>query len=287
MSELSPQSLIQDSLKLFSLPDIYFQISEMINDPLFSAKDIGEVISKDPALSVRLLKVVNSSMYGFRARVDRVSRAITIVGAEQLKQLVLATSVINKFSDIPSDLIDMTDFWLRSVQCAVLAKSLAKQSLVLHYERLFLIGLLHDIGSLVFYHKLPTKSSEILLAADHDRSLIAGLEQEIIGFTHAEVGALLIKSWGLPESVYETINYYLNPEFSQTHRFDAHLLYLASRLIDLHQLNDSVDEGIAELSAETFSILRLNTSQINFAMVRANKEISHIFEDTPSGNRFH
>ncbi len=287
MGELSPQILIQDSLKLFSLPDIYFQISEMINDPLFSAKDIGMVISKDPALSARLLKIVNSSLYGFRARIDRVSRAITIVGAEELKQLVLATSVINKFSDIPSDLIDMTDFWLRSVQCAVITKSLAKESSVLHHERLFLTGLLHDIGSLVFYHKLPEKSLEVLLAADHDRSRVAGLEQEIIGFTHAEVGSLLIKSWGLPESIYETINFYLNPEFSQAHRLDAHLLCLASRLTDWFQQGISVDQGLLEFSAEALSVIRLNANQINFAMENAEKEITQVFEYIPSGKRFH
>ena len=287
MGELSPQVLIQDSVELFTLPDIYFQISEMINDPMFSAKDIGEVICKDPGLSARLLKVVNSSLYGFRARIDRVSRAITLVGAEELKQLVLATSVINKFSEIPTEVIDMTDFWLRCVRCAVIAKSLAKETFVLHHERLFITGLLHDIGSLVFYHKLPKKSVQVLLAADHNRSLITGFEQKIIGFTHAEVGALLIKLWGLPESIYEPIHYYPNPNISQSHRFDAHIINLAVRLTDWLEQDALFDEILLESSADTLSVLRLNVNQIRHAMKQAEEEITQVFEHIPSGKRFH
>ncbi len=158
MSEITPQLLIKDSLQLFSLPDIFFQISEMINDPRFSVKDIGLVIGKDPALSARLLKIVNSSFYGFQSRVDRVSRAVTIVGVEELKNLVLATSVVAKFNNIPTELVDMTDFWLRSVKCGLITKFLAIENSVLHHERLFLTGLLHNLGSLVFYYKLPNKS---------------------------------------------------------------------------------------------------------------------------------
>ena len=248
MDELSPYALIQDSVELFSLPDIYFQISEMISDPRFNAKDMGRIISKDPSLSARLLKIVNSSFYAFQARVDTIPRAITIVGIEDLKNLVLATSVIDKFNDIPGELIDMTDFWLRSVQCGVIAKLLAKESSVLHCERLFLAGLLHDLGSLVLYYKLPDKSREVLLAADYDRRLVGGLEQEIIGFTHAEVGAELIKLWGLPESLYEAIGFYLSPEFSVVHNLDAYLLCLASRLTGGGQDDVSINEIFAEFS---------------------------------------
>ncbi len=189
MDKLTAQTLIQGSVELFSLPDIYFQISEMINDPRFMAHDMGLVISKDAALSARLLKIVNSSFYGFQAKIDTISRAITIVGIEDLKSLVLATSVIDKFNKIPAELVDMTEFWMRSIYCGMMAKLLAKKSSVLHYERLYVAGLLSDLGSLVLYNLLPEESFEVLLAADYDRLKIAGLEREMIGFTHADVSS--------------------------------------------------------------------------------------------------
>jgi len=287
MDDLSPQALIQDSLELFSLPDIYFQISEMINDPRFTAEDMGQVISKDPALSVRLLKIVNSSFYGFQARIDTISRAITIVGIDDLKSLVLATSVIDKFNKIPVELVDMTSFWMRSIHCAVIAKLLAKQSSVLHSERLFLMGLLHDLGSLVLYCKLPDESLEVLLAADHDRRLVGRLEQEKIGFTHAEVGSVLIKSWGLPESLYESIAYYLNPVFSQVHKLDTYLLNLATQLCDISQQDTSVEEIMLEISDEALSIIRLDTEQVTKVMKQADETFFQVFDLMAPDKKFH
>jgi HD-like signal output (HDOD) protein len=287
MGALSPQALIENSVQLFSLPDIYFQISEMINDPRFSSKDIGAVISKDPALSARLLKVVNSSVYGFRSKIDRISRAVTIVGIEDLKSLVVATSVINKFTDIPSELIDMTDYWLRSVRCGVIAKFLAKESSVLHQERLFLAGLLHDIGSLVFYHKLPKKSHHVLALADHNRSLVAELEQKVIGFTHADVGGLLIKSWGLPDSIYESIAHYLNPERAQAHKLDSYLVSLASELTDCYQQNLTIEGVVAGISDEAMSMMRLDVLKVNKAMESAEEEFLQVFDVMAPSKKFH
>ena len=287
MDKQNPQALIQGSLELFSLPDIYFQISKMINDPRYTVVDMGHVISKDPALSVRLLKIVNSSFYGFQARIDTISRAISIVGIDDLKSLILGTSVIDKFNKIPDELVDMTDFWLRSVRCAVIAKLLARECSVLHSERLFLMGLLHDLGSLILYYKLPVESLKVLLAADHDRRLVGGLELEIIGFTHADVGAALIKSWGLPESLYESIAYYLSPEVPQVPRQDTYVLYLASRLSDRVQQDISIEEILQELSDEALSIISLDTEQVTKVMMQADEEFSQVFELLAPDKKFH
>ena len=287
MDELTPQALIEDSLEIFSLPDIYFQIAEMIKDPRFTAQDMGEVIAKDPGLSVRLLKLVNSSFYGFQARVDTISRAITIVGVEDLQNLVLATSVIDKFNHIPAELVDMTDFWLRSIHCGLITKLLAKENSVLHCERLFLTGLLHDIGSLILYYKLPEQSSEVLLASDYDRRLIGGLEQELIGFTHADVGGVLIKSWGLPESIYEAIGCYLNPDSAQVHKLDAYLLSLAVRLTNFSEEESSIVEVLAEFSGLSLSVVPLDVELVERVMQQADEEFAQLFELLAPGKSFH
>ena len=287
MDKQDPKALIQDSLELFSLPDIYFQISEMINDPRYTAVNMGQVISKDPALSVRLLKIVNSSFYGFQARIDTISRAISIVGIDDLKTLILGTSVIDKFNKIPDELVDMTDFWLRSVRCAVIAKLLARECSVLHSERLFLMGLLHDLGSLILYYKLPDESLKVLLAADHDRRLVGGLELEIMGFTHADVGAALIKSWGLPESLYESIAYYLSPEVAQVPRQDTYVLCLASRLSDMVQQDISIEEILQEFSDEALSIISIDAEQVSKVLIQADEEFSQVFELLAPDKKFY
>jgi HD-like signal output (HDOD) protein len=287
MQVITPQSLVENTLELCSLPDIYFQIREMISDPRFSMEDMGQVISKDPALSLRLLKVVNSSFYGFSARIDTVSRAISIVGINDLQNLILATAVVDSFSNIPSDLVDMTAFWMRSISCGVIARLLAKKSAILHSERLFLTGLLHDIGSLVLYAKLPSQSLEVLLTAANNRYLVADLEQEIIGFTHADIGSELIKAWGLPDSLAEAIRCYLNPEMALTYKLDSHLLFLAARLSDSAEQNKSVADILAEVPEETLLITRLNEQLITEVMQCANTEFTQTFELMAPGKRFH
>lgn len=287
MAAAGARALVAEATKLFSLPDIYFQLSEMINDPRFSLTDIGKVIAKDPALSARLLRVVNSPFYGFQSRIDTISRAIAVVGVDDLYHLVVATCVVDSFGKIPCELVDMTAFWMRSIHCGVVSRLLAKQSMVLHSERLFLAGLLHDIGSLVLYQKMPDESLKVLLATRRDRRLLADFEREIIGFTHADVARELIKSWGLPESLYEAIGCYLHPESAQVHKLDAYLLNLAARLVDGSQRGVPVEETAAEFPEHAFAVVRLNREQLVSVMEQAAVEFSEMFELMAPNKKFH
>lgn len=270
----SASAVVAEVKDLFSLPDIYFQLNEMVRDPRYSMADIGAVIGKDPALSARLLRLVNSSFYGFQAKIDTISRAIAIVGIDDLYNLLVATCVVDRFSKIPADLVDMTAFWMRSVHCGVVTKLLGKQCASLNTERLFLAGLLHDIGSLVLYQVLPEHSSRVLLSIQQDRRLLAGFEQEIIGFTHADVGRELLKSWGLPESLYEIVGSVLGPDA----KLDAQLLWLAARLIDDREFGRPIEQTLVEIPDQTLATMRLTREQIEQVMQQAGVEFLDVFE---------
>lgn len=287
MASVTAEEIVGDSIELFTLPDIYFQVSEMIYDPRFSVSDIGKVISKDPALTARLLKLVNSPIYAFQSHVDTISRAVVVVGIEDLKNLILATSVVDTFSDIPAELVDMTSFWMRSVHCGVICKLLAKASSVLHSERLFLTGLLHDIGSLVLYCRRPEESMKVLMAAENDRSKIAALEQEIIGVNHARVGSELIKRWGLPESLYEAIACYPAPQLAQVHRLDTYLLSFAVQLVNAAAYGEKMAKVAEGLDVDGLTVLRLSPERIVEEAERAAEEFAQVFELMAPGKRFH
>jgi HD-like signal output (HDOD) protein len=285
---LTAESLVQGSVALFSLPDIYHQIEKMVNDPRFAALEIGQVIAKDPALSMRLLKLVNSSFYGFQSRIDTISRAVAIVGVKDLQNLVLATSVVDVFNDIPSDLVDMTDFWMQSVQCGVVAKLLAKGSSVLHAERLFLAGLLHKIGALVLYQKLPELSSKVLKLADYNAELVPVIEQEMIGFTFADVGGELVKSWGLPDSLYEAVAFQLMPEMALAHRLDAQILHIATIFCTtLVYEQGSVSELWEAIPFERRSVISLDQKQFFSLLLQAQEDMRQFFEILVSGKKFY
>lgn len=277
MSLDNATAVVAEVKDLVSLPDIYFQLTEMIRDPRYSMADIGALIGKEPALSARLLRLVNSSFYSFQSKVETISRAIAIVGIDDLYNLV-ATCVVDRFAKIPSDLVDMTAFWMRSVHCAVISKLLSRQCAQLNVERLFLAGLLRDIGSLVMYQVMPEQSAKVLLAINQDRRLLLGFEQEIIGFTHAEVGRELLKAWRLPESLYEVVGCCPAPDSAVTHKLDAYLLGLAGRLVDDREFGRPIEQTLVEISDQTLAFMHLAREQIEQVMQQADGEFLEIFE---------
>ncbi|MGZ4960179.1 MAG: HDOD domain-containing protein [Methylomonas sp.] len=281
------KALVAGTTELFSMPDIYFQVSEMIRDPRASLADIGKIIARDPGLSARLLHLVNSPFYGFQSRIDTISRAISVVGVDDLYQLVVATCVVDRFGRIPTELVDMTAYWMRSVHCGIVNRLLGKQSMALHSERLFLAGLLHDLGSLVLYQKMPELSLKVLLATRGDRRLLADFEREIIGFTHADVSRELIKSWGLPESLCEAIGCYLNPSAAQTHKLDAYLLNMATRLVDGRERGSPVEETVSEFPEYALALVRLSADQFPTVMEQAANEFSQVFESISPEKQLH
>lgn len=274
----TPSDVVAEARSLVSLPDIYFQLNEMIRDSRYSMADIGRVISKDPALSARLLRLVNSSFYGFQSRVETISRAVTIVGSDDLTNLVLATCVVDRFVNIPSDLEDMTAFWMRSVHCAVVCKMLGQKSTSSNIERFFLAGLLRDIGLLVMYQVMPMQMAKVLFAINRDRRLLAEFERQIVGFTHADVGRELLKSWQLPESLHEVVGCSLLPDEAVKFKLDAHLLSVAGRLIDDREYGIPIEQTLADISDEALALSGLTREQIQQAMQQADDEFHEIFE---------
>ncbi|MDH5435759.1 MAG: HDOD domain-containing protein [Gammaproteobacteria bacterium] len=226
--------IVKQTGALVSFPDVCLQVNEMVDDPACSASAIGEVLSRDSGLTARLLKIVNSPLYGFATRIDTVSRAISIIGLRELRILVTTASAVEAFSKISTRLIDMETFWQHSVYCAVIARVLAERCNVLHAERLFISGLLHDVGSLVIYQSLPEQAEHILsqLCEGQVKSQHL-LEIENLGFDHAQLGAALLRNWHLPDSICDSIEFHHDPDAAERHELESAIVNLANAMIGL------------------------------------------------------
>ncbi len=275
---MNAKELVRGAVDLVSLPDVAIQVNEMIDDPRYNGNHLGSVISTDPGLSVRLLKIVNSAFYGFPAKIDTVGRATTIVGSQDLRSMVLATSAVGAFSKIPQELVDITDFWVRSIQCAIISRILAKSCGVLQPERLFVAGLLSDIGSLLMYSKLPDACREILTVAAENRSIVPDMEQELLGFTHADVGAELCGLWNLPDALRETVACHLNPGNASEYRLDACLVYVASRLCEVSVDGCELDRVLIDIPDSIMSLLKLDRDKIVDVLKKVGPDFASIFD---------
>ncbi len=229
MNEAIPsvERLIARTRELASLPEVVMRAIDLINDPGSSAADIGNVIREDPALTARLLKIVNSPFYGFPSRIETVSRAITVVGTLELLDLILAASVVKAFSGIPAELVSMDDFWEHSLHVGCVARVLATRHRAPNPERYFVAGLLHDVGALVLYRQLPGVAATVLTRARERGEVLHEVERELLGYDHGEAGAALMQAWHLPESFATAIRYHHFPLEAPAHRLETALVHLA------------------------------------------------------------
>ena len=224
---LNSHDIVKGVSTLVSLPEICVRVNEMAENPRYSAMDLGKIISHDTGLTTRLLKIVNSAFYNNVSRIDTISRAITVVGVRDLRDLVLATSAIRTFTNVPSTLMDMDSFWRHSIATASVAKILASHCRILHAERLFVAGLLHDIGQLVLCIKVPELMRVVLYRA-RDASLPPyRAEHEVLGFDHGKVGCELMRLWRLPDSMQEITEFHHTPGAAQNFSLETAIVHLA------------------------------------------------------------
>ncbi len=243
---------IQETIKgwVNSPPNVYFKLREKLNDPMSSFKEFATIISSDPSLSARLLKIVNSPFYGLENEVETITHAMGIIGTEQLTDLVLATSVTEQFSSIPRDLVSMDLFWKHSIACGVTAKIIAAWHEEHSLESYYLAGMLHDIGSLVIYKKFPEAARKILERCKNNKEYLFNVEQEIFAATHAKVGGELLKGWGLPASLYDPVYFHHEPEKARDHSLITRIISVADSIVDEMGLGSSGEAVANPVSPE-------------------------------------
>lgn len=210
----TPEAILASDPVLVSLPEVFMRIREVLSDPASTVEEAAAVISKDPSLTAKLLKLVNSAFYARTLRVsgglppgpvDTLSRAVMLLGLNQLSTLAMGVSVMPLFKDIPAGCIDMRQFWRHSIGVGLVAKLLAVRLCDPSPERFFVAGLLHDIGRLVLFKQTPEAAGAAMAAAAASGKHLVDVEREILGFDHAELGGMLLRKWRFPESLEQAV----------------------------------------------------------------------------------
>lgn len=267
-------ALLDDVEGLVSPPDVCMRVFELIHSPLTGTREIAAVVGVDPNLTVRLLRIANSAFYGFSGKIDTISRAVTVIGTTELYQLVLSVSAVQTFTNIPNELVKMDTFWRHSIYTGLLARALAVRASVLHPERLFVAGLMHDIGSLVLYHQHPEAMRDILLLAEGDEEVLYQAELERFQFTHAGVGGELMNRWRLPVELVEAVTWHHEPEKAEQASMEAHILHLAGHLVNESGQGNfmGLPRSAPQLSETLLDVVGLDENQLVFAFEEAAEQ---------------
>jgi len=222
--------LASEVSSLFSLPDLVTRACTVMESPTASAQDLVEVIELDTNLTATVLRLANSALYGSRGKVETLTRAVALIGHNALRDLVLATAAVNTFRDIPAEFVDMNTFWDNSATSAVLARLIADRLRMRDGESLFLAGLLLGVGRLVFYVRRPAQYREALRHAQQNEISLTDAERRVFGFSHAELGAALLESWGLPKKLTLAVRYQLDPASAPDFAKEVAVIHLAGDL---------------------------------------------------------
>lgn len=270
-ANLTISDLLKGDIKLASPPTVYLALQKIIDDPTKTVRDAATIIESDASLAMRLLKIVNSAFYGFPSQISAISTAISMIGVRELQNLVLATVVIERFSDLPGQILCINDFWANNLRCALVARELDALLGKTYTDTAFLCGLVHNIGQLVLYRRIPVLAREVDLliqSMPEDELDVPAIEERVIGFDHYAVGAELCRLWKLPEAVIESIRLHRYPDYVGNH---AHL----ATLVRFAQYFSHVDHHYDPISANGF---QLSSEQISELMDKVHDEFEVIFK---------
>jgi HD-like signal output (HDOD) protein len=208
--KIDSAQLLKNVRNIGTLPSVYIRLTKVLSDARSSTKDVAFVVEHDPGLTARVLRLANSAYLGFACKIDSVSRAIAMLGREQLRDLALATSVIQTLRKSSKTQIGMEAFWRHSLATGIAARTIAFDRGEPNCERYFVSGLLHDLGLLI----LGPGSS-------------ASNDADPEGAQHGVAGQLLLEQWKLPHALSTVARWHHAPSFAQKHLIEVATVHVA------------------------------------------------------------
>ncbi len=230
---MTADDYVKKASEIFILSDSFIRIKELIDDETSTIDDISEVILIDPALAGTVLKLANSPFFNYQGKIDTISKAVLVLGITEVYNLVIAYFTTEAFKQIDANQDYLAEFWVRSVDCALLMRFLGVSLGIVHAERLFILGLLHNLGELVVHQVTAEKQRD---CESRNINLLPWVkQQDVLGFTFGQCSAELLKQWQLPYSIFAPIRDQDVENLSQ-HNAETQLLYVAKRVMTRNQV---------------------------------------------------
>ena len=258
----SARDLAQLAHQVPSLPLTFQRINDLVTNPQSTTAQLAEALSTDQGLVTRILRLSNSSFYGLATRVDTITQAVSLIGTRQLRDLALATAVLDLFRNIPNQVLDGRKFWEHSLAVGTATRLIAAKRGERQTERHFVAGMLHDIGLVVMAQQMPEKFCAHLQSAASSAQPLSVIELREFGFDHAELGGRVIEHWRLPPAMMEAAAHHHHLLTTTKYVHDCATVHLADIMVEALAYGSGGEPVVPPLDPPAWEILGLAPSDL-------------------------
>jgi putative nucleotidyltransferase with HDIG domain len=248
---------IQD---LPTLPGVLDEVTKLVENPETSTEEIANVIGKDQVLSAKVLKMVNSPIYGFPGRISSIQHGLVLLGFNVIRGIIISTSVFDMMVQA------MQGLWEHSIGVATASNIVARRAGFDDPEEYAVAGLLHDLGKVVTAVQLPELHESILNTAKEKTLSYYKAEKHVLGFAHDRINAWLARHWHLPGNIREAMSRHHSPHMAELYKSTACVVHLGDFMVRLFEFGNSGDDQTAYLRPEAMKELGFKMSDLERCM---------------------
>lgn len=264
-----------------TLPTIYNELTEVLENPRSTAIDAANIITKDQSATSKILKVANSSIYGFYGKIETISQAIFYIGFQEVRNLILTLGIMDIFKNTKEvHLLNPVDLWKHSIAVGTIARAIGRYLGISKLENYFVAGILHDIGKIFFLKYFPNDFAKSLELAEEKEITIREAETEIFGISHTKIGSLIAERWKLPKTIVNTIEYHYTGTILGKFDLLTCIIHLSNIYARLLNLGNSGDKLVPQPNEEVWNNMSLPTdlfSKIYNKVILDYQESTHLF----------
>ena len=279
---MEPEEILKklDSIKdIPTLPTIVFELNELLQDPNTPITDISDIIEKDQAMSLRVLKLVNSAFYGIHKEVNDIGNAIVLLGFNTVRNAIVSLGVINSFSGIKSlEGFDIRDFWKHSLAVAVVSKGLAEKTKIASPDSCFVGGLLHDIGKVILAQYFQDLFEKVWNAAKKENISFYEAEKKEISIDHAIIGAHLATNWELPESFIDVIRWHHDVRNDSESKKMILIIYLSDIIVNSYDADPDCNIDLSRMHPAASKFLKKQLGDVDSWFAEIENDIKSSYE---------
>jgi HD-like signal output (HDOD) protein len=244
-----------------TIPVMVRRLLEMFENPRISLKEIGDFISKDPVLASKILRVVNSPIYGFPGRISSLTQGLLLLGLNVVRGLLLGVALFEIMKEAVAGL------WEHSIGCALMSRVLARRKGLKEPEEVFVAGLIHDLGKVFLSMRYPDLYRTALAQAEIDGLFIHEVETELFAANHAQVMGWVAEKWNFPKSLVEQVKYHHRPDRAVLTPVQTSIIHVADIMIRGRGFGFPGDQLVPPVNASAWDLLGLSDPLLREVLV--------------------